>query len=599
MRELYLPTGNEYVSLPDISERTAAIWSFSCLHMGAKGLVEFRGDGSVPVMAPFVHSRGANLPLTDMAWQRLEYWVPEFTAHAGSLTVRGTILAPVCERGFIYRLSIENASDSPVDVAYGLEGAWASTWLCVNEDKEILGTKRVTDSLWNSGPVFEFFCGLPFLTFAPMCDLDTVSSHSERGGAIDYTLERRVTLAPGESEAACFYWGLGYEEVAAATSAKEMLRQGWNHEMKTTLDYLRSRSWHTDDAHLRTLYNTNLFFCIFYSTGLTIDTEELVLVTSRSPRYYVSAAYWDRDSLFWSFPSVVDADLDLAREMLLYAFGRQGRNIGVHSRFIDGTVLEPGFELDELVAPVLALERYVSASGDRSILTLPCVTHGVERILRKLKTKRHASVALYETFLMPTDDLRTYPYLTYDNVLVWRALRALSRLYPERFASLADEAEKVREAIFEHCTAKGADGRYFVWSTDLNGNSDVYDEPPGSLLLLPYLGFCESRCPEYVNTARMIRSPDYTYSFASCEFADIGCAHAPHPWLPSIANSLLSGEEERATDILRRAFMDNGIVCESIDEYTGECTTGAHFATAAGFVCHALRRALGGVNYEE
>lgn len=66
MRELYLPTGNEYVSLPDISERTAAICSFSCLHMGAKGLVEFHGDGSVPVMAPFVHSRGANLPLTDM-----------------------------------------------------------------------------------------------------------------------------------------------------------------------------------------------------------------------------------------------------------------------------------------------------------------------------------------------------------------------------------------------------------------------------------------------------------------------------------------------------------------------------------------------------
>lgn len=81
---------------------------------------------------------------------------------------------------------------------------------------------------------------------------------------------------------------------------------------------------------------------------------------------------------------------------------------------------------------------------------------------------------------MPTDDLRTYPYLTYDNVLVWRALRALSRLYPESFAALAAEAEKVREAIFEHCTAEGAQGRYFVWSTDLNGSSDVYDEPPGA-----------------------------------------------------------------------------------------------------------------------
>ena len=97
----------------------------------------------------------------------------------------------------------------------------------------------------------------------------------------------------------------------------------------------------------------------------------------------------------------------------------------------------------------------------------------------------------------------------------------------------------------------------------------------------------------------MIRSPDYAYSFADCKFADIGCAHAPHPWLPSVANSLLSGESGRALDILRRAELDNGIVCESIDEHTGECATGEHFATAAGFVCHALRYALGGVEYEE
>ena len=49
MKELYFPTGNEYVSIPTLREETAAIESFSCLHMGAKGLVGFRGDGSAPV----------------------------------------------------------------------------------------------------------------------------------------------------------------------------------------------------------------------------------------------------------------------------------------------------------------------------------------------------------------------------------------------------------------------------------------------------------------------------------------------------------------------------------------------------------------------
>ena len=43
---------------------------------------------------------------------------------------------------------------------------------------------------------------------------------------------------------------------------------------------------------------------------------------------------------------------------------------------------------------------------------------------------------------------------------------------------------------------------------------------------------------------------------------------------------------------------DNGIVCESIDEHTGRSATGDAFATCAGFVCHALRYALGGVSYE-
>lgn len=592
MRELYLPTGNEYVSLPDIDERTAALGSFSCLHMGAKGLVEFHGS---PVMAPFVD--GAQL--TGLEWTRLGHWVPEFTACAGALNVRGTVLAPVGERGFIYRLEVSNHGDAAVDCAYGLEGIWTGTRVCINESREIKGEMRAVDSLWNNGPIFELSCGLPFLAFAPMCEREAAATHAETAEGISYRLERCAHIAPGASESCCFFWGLGYEEVAAATSAKEMLRQGWDVELKRTMAYLTSREWRIDDAPLAEIYNTNLFFCLFYSAGLTIDTEETVLVTSRSPRYYVSAAYWDRDSLLWAFPAVLDADPERAREMLLYAFGRQGRNIGTHSRYIDGTVLEPGFELDEQLAPVLALERYVNATGDKSVLALERISEGVSCILRTLSAKRSGNAELYETFLMPTDDMHTYPYLTYDNVLVWRALRALSRLWPEKYSAFADRAEAVREAIYEHCTAEHENGRCFVWSTDLDGHSDIYDEPPGSLLLLPYLGFCAPDDPVYMNTARMIRSPDYEYSFAGCEFADIGCAHAPHPWLLSVANSLLSGEAERALDILCRAKLDNGIVCESIDEHTGECTTGEHFATAAGFVCHALRYALGGVEYEE
>ncbi len=35
--------------------------------------------------------------------------------------------------------------------------------------------------------------------------------------------------------------------------------------------------------------------------------------------------------------------------------------------------------------------------------------------------------------------------------------------------------------------------------------------------------------------------------------------------------------------------MDNGIACESVDPVKGTCTTGAAFATCAGFLCHSMK----------
>ena len=589
----YLPTGNEMVSLPRINEATAAAEDFTFLHMNCKGLLDVRG-GETPLIEPFAGAAGEAQPLAALSWQRLGHWVPQFTAQAGALRLRGTWLAPVEERGFALRLEAENRSPAPLKVTLGARGEWAGSWHCVNEDKPIEAAKHCYQSLWNEGLVFEQRCGVPLFAFAPMADRPCRWAHRAENGSVHYQISCEAALAPGETAALTLYWGLGFEEVAAATSAKEMLRQGWEAELARTLGWLGARTLELGDAALTQLYNLNLFFCMFYSIGVTLDTEELVLVTSRSPRYYVSAAYWDRDSLLWSFPAILEADPALARRMLEYVFGRQRRNLGVHSRFIDGTVLEPGFELDELMAPVLALERYLAATGDSAFTAEPQVQKGLREILQKLAAKKAPGADLYETFLQPTDDEHVYPYLTYDNVLVWRALNALACLLPGQEA-LARQAENVRAAIARHCVKRDAAGRpYYAWSVDLAGHHDVYDEPPGSLQLLPYLGFCAPEDETYQNTVAMIRSPGYKYSFASSPFAEIGCPHAPHPWLLSVANSLLCGRVQPSLAILRRAGMDNGIACESIDEVTGEAATGEAFATCAGFLCHSLRYALKG-----
>ena len=42
--------------------------------------------------------------------------------------------------------------------------------------------------------------------------------------------------------------------------------------------------------------------------------------------------------------------------------------------------------------------------------------------------------------------------------------------------------------------------------------------------------------------------------------------------------------------------MDNGIACESVDEYSGECATGEAFATCAGFLAYAINYSFGEEN---
>ena len=585
--ERYQVTGNEYLSFPTLRESDAAVEGLTFLYMAARGMIELRGDAERPLIKPSITLNGRNVPLTDIGWERDLYWIPGFRALAGELEVRGTLLCPVGKRGFFYTLEVHNPTQTTISGAATLSGRWLRTLHVVNESKPVDAMLDLLWSNWNHSFVMEARGVFPLFALAPILE-EGMQAWAEQGagGEIDFRLDKPFVLEAGETQTVRFMFGLGFEEVAAATAAKELLREGYDQMLRTTRHWLSSRVRVMGDAALQTLCNTNMFFSFFFSSGRTLDTEELVLMTSRSPRYYVSCAYWDRDSLLWSFPAILMADRVYAREILLHVFTRQMKNVGIHSRFIDGTVLEPGFELDELCAPLIALERYLSDTGDGDFFREPVIQSGIQRILALLETKKHPSAALYETSLMPTDDVAKYPYLTYDNVLVWKALRSLGERLPSQ--NLTMQAELVKQAILEHCVQTENGVRFFCWSSDLCGHYDVYDEPPGSLLLLPYLGFCDREDAVYLATAAKIRDPKYPYSFADKPIAEIGCAHAPYPWVLSVANSLLSGNRQSAIQHLYRMGMDNGVACESVDAETGECVTGEAFATCAGFLAYAI-----------
>lgn len=598
--EKYYLTGNEFVSIPAIRE-DASIESINFLHMGYRGLIEICGS---PIIKPLFIIDSVERKMEGIEWEYKDYWMPGFIGYIDNLKIKGTICAPLGCRGFIYNIEIEN-NGSDVQIRTGLEGTWDKAVHSINESKVIGGNKHVYYSNWNRGPMFDFRNGITLFSFGYICSfepdnkkwgynkLETRDICFGGDEPVQYEISKSMNIEKGEKIEITFYLGLGLEEVGAAASAIEMQRFGYRHLIDKTKRWLKSRVKTTGDYSLDRLFNLNLFFNYFYASGRTIDTEEMVLVTSRSPRYYVSAAYWDRDSLLWSFPSLLLVDKNSAREALYYVFEKQIKNIGIHSRYIDGTVLEPGFELDELCAPIIAIDKYIDYTGDSQIIYEEPVKKGIYKILGIIDTKKHESEELYETFLMPTDDMRLYPYLTYNNVLVWKTFKIasefLNKLGDSKSSMRYEKLSKgIRESILKNCIVEKNGKNIFAWAVDLEGKSTVYDEPPGSLTLLPYYGFCSFDDEVYKNTVEYLYSDEFEHYFSKGNFKELGCSHANHPWILSIANSLLNGRHSKAVEMLKKAAMDNGIACESIDENTGECITGAHFATCAGFLCYAI-----------
>ncbi|MCJ8324282.1 MAG: glycoside hydrolase family 125 protein [Rhizobiales bacterium] len=589
MRDQYYPTGNDYVALPTINN-FGEIESFNVVSMADRGLLEVSG---APFLRIELEIDGQILEMSDLKWQMLDEWMPCFTLIHNEIKIDVTYIAPQNTRGWFLEVNID--AKQTHDISLRLFGQFNQLLHSINETKICSGEIIAYKSLWNDGYMFDFRKDITKLSFGFVTDGgfdEQTLGESDGIFCLTKILQAKQQKFKTNSQH-YIYMGVGLEEVGAATQAVHMQREGGKFLKSQLSDWLQSRLKTTGDAKIDRILNRNLFFNYFYATGRSFDTEELILCTSRSPRYYVSAAYWDRDSLIWSFPALLTTDVGIAKEALDYVFGRQIKNIGIHSRYIDGTVLEPGFELDELCAPILALEQYFNATQDWDYLGSTKIREGIAHIVARLKQWRHKDIDLYGTFLMPTDDMKTYDYLTYNNVLVWKILIILNRFYKKlQLTELAewaiDNAELVKAAINRHCIKSLNGGPQYVWSVDLNGNYDTYDEPPGSLTLLAYYGFCDSDDEVFKNTLASLYCADFPHYFANTEFEELGCTHADYPWILSMCNSLLNGRRDEAIDMLQRTKMDNYIACESIDATTGDWATGAHFATCAGFLVHAL-----------
>lgn len=580
-------TGNEFISLDNINIKDASIQNLTTLHMQSKGLLDFRGEKD-PLFKVNLSADGENIEFKNIKWTLIDYWILQANIKTDEEIIEITILTPLMKKGFAYDVLIKNNTNKTKIYDINFNGRLDSLYHLVNEEKNFDGKFEAYHSNWSNGPVFSISNGFPTIALSPLILEDTKWTYTKEK-PLTYQSSTKLTIKANQKDNLTCFWGVGYEEVSSITAAIDMKRTTFNFLLEEMRTYLKSIIITTKNEKFNNLLNRNLLFNLFYSTGITIDSEERVCVTSRSPKYYVSAAYWDRDSLLWSFPAIVNSDKKVAKEIIDYITTKQHKNIGIHSRFIDGSVLEPGFELDELCSFIIALDYYIINSLDYNILKDNKVINLINKILNILDTKKSNSLNLYQTFLQPTDDMRVYPYLTYNNVLVWKVFKILEKWnFNNKGESFYKKAKNVYDAINSHCIKIIKGKNQFIWSIDENGNWDIYDEPPGSLILLPVFDFISKDNEIYRNTVSTILDESYKYSFKNTPFGAIGCPHAPHPWILSLANSVRVFQDEDALNKLIMAEMDNGLACESIDEYTGICTTGRAFATCAGYLSFTL-----------
>lgn len=594
-----IPTGNDWIALPSIRAGDAALMDFNVISMRYRGLVEFAGAAGQPLMKPFLDVGGIKKPLSNLRWSLRDYWLPTGTMEADGLRTRISYLAPPESRAAIIRFQVTNLGSAPVKVAPGMDVSWARTNRVTYSPEPLKGSRTMSPTPIDSDmEIFNYKTDDTHFAWG-FAYVGSQGVLHDGNGDPGVTAEHEATLAPGETLDVHYLIGVGLEEYSAAYAMrvlnKRIDRYGLDGEIDQAAMEARRHTRTTGRSDLDRIMNRNFLFTAYYAWGRSLDTEQFVGMTSRSNRYYVSAAYWDRDAMLWSFPALLDTDRSRAREALGYALGIQARNVGIHSRFIDGVVLEDGFELDELVAPLIALKSYIDATGDESLFGAH--RSEIEAIKQRLFGLRDPVTGLYETFQDSQDEYVRKPYSIYDNVLAWKAMNDLAALEGPRSRpgggpDLRSRAAALKAAIMKYGVrsgAEGASGPIFAATVSADAG-DFMDVPPGSLFKLPYLGFISEDDPLFVRTYDWLHSKNYPFSYFDKPWGLPGSYRLPFTTSWSVADHLrLKRGRAKALKVLTQSVWDGGIITEGVKPETGRPdSAGLAFATAAGYIGHAI-----------
>ncbi len=369
------------------------------------------------------------------------------------------------------------------------------------------------------------------------------------------------------------YVGIGSTPDGAVLSAVHLSRLG-EKKLESETGSFFSRFEGIKEKRIR----DNIFMSIFNSNSDFIDADDKCIMASKSPKYYVSGGFWARDFIFWTLPVLERFDPERSSDLLKLLLTKYWEHKGIHSLYLDGRILYDGFELDQLSYYFIALDRAIF----HGVIDPDESTARAKEIMDVLVSKKSDRFHLYRTDLNSSDDPVTHPYVTFNNVALWYSLHS----YGERIENLLDDrsyldfAERIRNDVLRALVKDGM----FCYSSDLNGSYEFYDDPTGSLLLLPFLGFVDRKSDIFLNTMKWIESDKNGFNVKG-KFGGLGNRHVDHPWVHYYASRVLSGLTDFTT--LNKVPMDEGLACETVDQDTGKCLTGIHFPGASAFLVQA------------
>jgi len=579
--ERVLYTGNHYLSVPIIDCQNGAIKNINVVSLSKKALVELKGEANL--FTPHFYQEGKEIEIEKIDVSKEQYYLPRLDfLLKGGIRVTGRIFTDLKEKGLVY--SFESSEEIDISLFFDLKDVCLLRFNSHKIDTE----KIIKRDKWLGNPVANIFSSGVSLALAFGGDKDLEVNGLK--GEEKQTLNLKISCHNKN----CFYIAVNYDPDGASTTLIHLKRKGYRGIYNEFLEWLKKKTIpYPKDPVLETRLNENLFFNYFYSIAKDMESDRCLALTSRSPRYYVSGAFWERDCFLWSLPAIklVCPQLyqHLAREMILM----HSKNPGDHAHYIDGTVLYPGFELDEAASYFILLDKLEDHFFNEAII------RALEEVFERIEREYDPRTGLYKTFLLPSDDPAEYPLVTIDNVILWRGLQNLRKILfkkgkTKKAQLINQKIENIHKGVYKYLVKEIEGKKIFLWSTDGKGNFRLYNDPPGSLGTLCFYRFVDKDNPIFKNTIDYYYSTCNPYYFENARINELACDHHPHTpsglgLCGSILNPLLSNV---ALKWLRNANMDYGLLAESFDKDSGEAKTGVGFASGCGYLAYSLYHIL-------